>query len=360
MKVIDEILNEWSFRCHDGIVDLNDLKKVKILFEILEEDIDDDILNTLINTDDDNKTKVLKQLQRIGKEEDKDDETLENKITKDIEAKNLVGGLADLIILYAKQSKDLQALSNYLDSPTVDYNDLLSNNNLYSLFEPIKISDTYKNKIINLDGTTGNVGLGKGEIALIIFLKKAKKYKSDKTSSDKTSKGDISIDGHTLEVKKGKSIIASSRYINRVTKTNIFTKEKSKAFISKYNIQLVKGIRWIIQILDANPTKEEVEEVLSEIYPELDIDIDISSPITLNNNIGLALAKDYLSNKSLLFINDKNEYVCVEDYNAFEKAIKNGSISFNMASDIIPRTEYIGITNQNPTEEKSLDEDYYD
>ena len=37
MKVTDEILNEWSFRCHDGIVDLNDPKKTTILEEILKE-----------------------------------------------------------------------------------------------------------------------------------------------------------------------------------------------------------------------------------------------------------------------------------------------------------------------------------
>jgi hypothetical protein len=37
MKVTDEILNEWSFRCHDGIVDLNDPKKLSILKEILDE-----------------------------------------------------------------------------------------------------------------------------------------------------------------------------------------------------------------------------------------------------------------------------------------------------------------------------------
>jgi hypothetical protein len=37
MIVTDEILNEWSFRCHDGIVDLNDVKKLRILKEILDE-----------------------------------------------------------------------------------------------------------------------------------------------------------------------------------------------------------------------------------------------------------------------------------------------------------------------------------
>jgi hypothetical protein len=37
MEVIDKILREWSFRCHDGIVDMNDPKKVAILNIILEE-----------------------------------------------------------------------------------------------------------------------------------------------------------------------------------------------------------------------------------------------------------------------------------------------------------------------------------
>jgi hypothetical protein len=37
MTVIDQILNEWSFRCYDGIVDLNDPIKVSILDEVLEE-----------------------------------------------------------------------------------------------------------------------------------------------------------------------------------------------------------------------------------------------------------------------------------------------------------------------------------
>lgn len=37
MNVIDKILNEWSFRCHDGVVDLNDPKKLRILKEILDE-----------------------------------------------------------------------------------------------------------------------------------------------------------------------------------------------------------------------------------------------------------------------------------------------------------------------------------
>ena len=62
MKVTDEILNEWSFRCHDGIVDLNDPKKLRILKEILDEngisllkeDQDDEIANIFSYIGDEN------------------------------------------------------------------------------------------------------------------------------------------------------------------------------------------------------------------------------------------------------------------------------------------------------------------
>ena len=41
MEVIDKILNEWSFRCHDGIVDMNDPIKLSLLNEILGFDLDE-------------------------------------------------------------------------------------------------------------------------------------------------------------------------------------------------------------------------------------------------------------------------------------------------------------------------------
>jgi len=362
MNVIDNILIEWSYRCSDGIVDMNDPNKVKILFEILKpllkEDIDDDILDVLTNIDDiDTKEKVLKYLQNINKKEDKVEDKIEENIIKKLEAKNLTDSLADLVVLYASKSNDLKALSDYLNKPTVTYNNLLSNNNLSSLFEPIKLSDTFKNKIINLSGAVGNVTLGKGEIALIIFLKDAEKHKSGKES-----KGDIKIESHVLEVKRGPSILASASYIKRATKSNLFNSGKPKEFIEKYNIDIAERKNWIAQITEVNPEKNEIRDILKELYPGLSIninDVDVSKDEELNNAIGLALAKDYLNNKDLLFINEQNEYVCVEDYNIFEKAVQNNSIKFNLASDVIPRTLYKGQSKSPSNNELTEDEENY-
>jgi len=58
MTVTDKILNEWSYRCHDGVVDINDPIKLSILEEIYTE-----IGLLEINVDD---------LENISKEEDKD------------------------------------------------------------------------------------------------------------------------------------------------------------------------------------------------------------------------------------------------------------------------------------------------
>jgi hypothetical protein len=69
MKVTDEILNEWSFRCHDGIVDLNDPKKLRILKEILEENgisLNEAIDSDAITFENFVKSKYLEKEQEIS------------------------------------------------------------------------------------------------------------------------------------------------------------------------------------------------------------------------------------------------------------------------------------------------------
>jgi len=68
MKVTDEILNEWSFRCHDGIVDLNDPKKLRILKEILDENgiiLNEGIDSDAVTFEDFVKSKYLEEKQEI-------------------------------------------------------------------------------------------------------------------------------------------------------------------------------------------------------------------------------------------------------------------------------------------------------
>jgi hypothetical protein len=344
MDPIDKFLKQYSYKFPKGYPDMKNEQDILLMEQILselgikeeEKNYDDEILNLLTSlSDDESKKKVVNFLSKINSKEDKEDEKLEENITKELSKKNLTGNIADQIIFYASKPNQLDELSTYISKPTVNHSDLLNNNNLLKLFSPIPLSDVFKDKIINISGAIDNVTFGKGELALIIFLKDAVKYKSGKNNEDKS--GDIGIDGHVLEVKRGKSVIASANYISRSKKGDLFNGAKSKKFIEKYNIDLSPRISWVELVQKTGADKAEIEDLLAELYPGLKINVDISTPKSLNDSIGLALAEDYLKNKDLLFINDQNNYICIESFNKFKEAIENGILVFQPASDINPR-----------------------
>jgi hypothetical protein len=355
MDILDIFLNKYSYKFPKGYPDMNNEQDILIMEGILSElgideeedkqkeekpDYDGEILNLLTTlSDEETKKKVISYLNKINKKEDKDEDKLEAYISEEFIKKNLSNEMIDLILLYANKTNQLQELADYVKDPIVNHSDLLNNDNLSSLFESIKLSDEFKNKLINLSGAVGNVALGKGEIALIVFIKNTEKHKSSKEL-----KGDIKVENHVLEVKRGPSILASAGYIKRATKSNLFNSGKPEEFIKKYNIDLTKNIPWIAQITSIKADKNEIKDLIENLYSGLDIDfssIDISNAQDLNNAIGLALAKDYLQNKDLLFINDENKYICIENYNVFKKAVQEERIKFNLASDIIPRCKLI-------------------
>ena len=123
MKVIDQILNEWSFRCHDGIVDMNDPKKKAILEEILKE----------FNTD-------LNSINEI--EEETSNEVIKPTTT----------------------NEDVNKLKDIFDSIKDDYSKYLT---VFSLFDPnslgtiseVLLAKLIENKGIETTHTGGSQGL---------------------------------------------------------------------------------------------------------------------------------------------------------------------------------------------------------
>jgi hypothetical protein len=342
MSIFDKFFTKFSYKFDKGYPDMKDPKDIVLLKKLVvetlglmveEKDYNDQILDLLSDlSDDEAKKKVIAYLSKINKKEDKEDNKLEENIIKHLADKNLTGDIIDSILFKITKSNQLQQFSDYLDNPNLTHSDLLNNNNLNSLFGEVSLNPDLKNKIINISGALGNITFGKGEIALIVFLKGAIKFKSSKEQ-----KGDIQIEGHVLELKRGKFIVAPAAYISRATKSDLFKGTKSKEFVEKYNIDLSSRTPWPSLIVQAKPEEKEVKEILKEVYPGLNVDVDLSSPEALNTSIGLALAKDYLTNKDLLLISEQNNYICVENYSAFEQGVKSGLIGFSLASDIIPR-----------------------
>jgi hypothetical protein len=172
MKVTDEILNEWSFRCHDGIVDLNDPKKIRILKEILDE-------------------------FGINLEEEEAVSFEQHLATKNLEAKtkeNLIASLSP-----EQQQTIVQNLSDNIGDIV---NFLNSNEAISSILT------------VQTEGKSGISLVGPGEIAIIVCSKTGQKITS--------GFGDVLIGSTKYEVKAGKVIRAGGTYkpsIVRLTTT---------------------------------------------------------------------------------------------------------------------------------------------
>jgi hypothetical protein len=175
MEVIDQILNEWSFRCHDGVVDMNDPKKKAILEEILKEfDLDE---------------KRGRPKKNIEPEEDTSE----------------IGQIISTLKNAGLRKEALEAVKNKL----LGYNeDQLSN--FKSKFRSYTLNDDIGNLFNDFKDFYDVVfkGLGRGEVMLILGLKDSK--------SGGTSSKDIEINGKIYEVKElsnGEFNLASDGYI---------------------------------------------------------------------------------------------------------------------------------------------------
>jgi len=339
MTVIDKILNEWSFRCHDGIVDLNDSKKVKILFEILEEDIDDDILNALIGSDDDTKTKILKYLKRIG--DTNNNEGLEQQVTKLLQArfgtsrKDIIEQI--IFIADSKQFDLLEELKSYLENPTVGYDDLIENDNLDTLFAPTNFPKEFIDKIIAIKGSA-QPSLGMGEVALCVFLKNT--YKSNK--------GDVVSNGNLIEI-KGSGAKVMNADISVGSKAEIMNNPNFKKLVELYGPSM-KGKTWIENIQSAygGSDKEEfisiINNLLKDLYPSANIKVeekDFTNSSAFNKKIAAGIANEYLKDQDLLFFNPStNDYIYIKGYEDYVNKIYDDTLFAKKASDKIPRISY--------------------
>ena len=342
MTVIDKILNEWAYRCSDGVVSLDDPQKVKILFEIikpmLKEDIDDDILNVLVATDTPTKEKVLRYLQRIG--DPNDNEKLEVEVAKLLKPKLGRNDLIEQVIFIAdsKQFEVLSELRDYLKNPTVTYNDLISNTNLNDLFSPTGFSQEFIDKIINIKGSA-QPSLGKGEVAFTVFLK----------DTYKGQVGDVVSSGKPIEIKSSGAKVMD-KDITIGSKAEIQNNPKFKILTNQYG-EYMNGRSWVEYIqsaYDKVPSKNqylnEVNSLLNDLYPKANVEIkdeDMRSVEAFNKKIAVSIAKDYLKDQNILFLNpETKDYIYIQGYEDYVKKIYDNTLFAKNASDKIPRIYY--------------------
>ena len=167
MTVIDKILNEWAYRCSDGVVDLNDPIKVAILEEILTE----------FGVDEKLSPRSAKYFQQKKDGEQETEPTVA--FDQLLESKNLSKRTKELVTTaLTEKEKDIISKSTSKDINKV-LNLLNSNSEIIRKTFDIKEGD-----------------MGRGEVTLIIASADGQKI------AKKGELGDVAIGGKAFELKE--------------------------------------------------------------------------------------------------------------------------------------------------------------
>ena len=350
MTVIDKILNEWSFRCHDGIVDINDPIKVSILNEILtqynldeqEKSIDDKIKDIISNLRDEEKEQIYKSLiktkNKINKVKDKDDIKIDELRKFLIEEKQIPENLADYIILKAKDKEQINELiDDLLDS--ISLNELRNKED--------KSLETEAGNFIWINNIAGvaskSLAIGKGELLLAIMIKKAKLIGGEGV--------DLNVSGRDIEIKQNDSVISEEGRSSGYQK--IWNSESGKIFKKKWfsntkveeknDLDTWTPSTWtpFFNRFQDIENKLEYTQELNTLLKENKFTGDDLSTQDFNTlekfckKIAYLSVGNYLNNKDLILMNSDLQYVILND----KKQILEDNNIYTNAS-YIPRISY--------------------
>lgn len=345
MKVIDKILNEWSFRCHDGIVDMNDPIKLSILNEVLkehnldeqEEQSIDDKIDTLISSlKDDEKEKIYNSLvkakNKISGIKNKDEENIKQSLLN----KQIPDNVAEYIVLKAEDKNQINELNNLINSISLKELKNKTDKNLREEAGNL-------NWINDITSTQGSLSIGKGELLLAILIINAI------IISERGA--DLEVSDRKVEIKQssdtGGAIISRSGRSNEYLKmwNDPIFKGKNGEDISFKEKWLLKGklSTWtpIYDKFQLIENKLEFVKDINSIIQGYGFDSegfstqDFSSFEKFCKKAAYLLVGDYLDEKDLILMNQNLDYVILNDK---EQILTDPNIKPNSA--FIPRIFY--------------------
>jgi hypothetical protein len=232
MTVIDKILNEWSYRCSDGIVDMNNPTKRAILNAILEEngvDLEEakSDITSEVEPEDKNTWEYVEYILK-NKANVKDD------ILKEIEAIYTTTTQSNLAAKEKFHTNFRKKTINQLDD-------------IFSIFKDY----------INVG--SGKTGIGKGEYTAILGLENSR--------SGGTSEKDIHVGSDVYDVKE----LAAGQF--RTGNTGSIT-----------NTSFQKNLNYLLSLLEPLISKGDNEKMNERKEKEVSVDKNIQFLIAYYNN----------------------------------------------------------------------------
>jgi len=262
----------------------------------------------------------------------KEKKSLNLELKEKLKLKNLSESLSKLIVIIAMHSDQDVKLSKYLDDPKLTLDDLKVNTNLVELIKQTGFNEEFINNIIGIVPSESGNGIGKSEMALILFFKNAAKSKK--------YKGDININGDIIEI-KGSYARFPGKGIGRGG--NI---QKLFSYLDKtYEVPRVSHLsEYIKKIHNLTSDKElflkDINFKLNNIYPNSDINVTPDNLNNLKNILILKYVSSYINTKQsdyyLLISSNTNNYNIYNGNELKAKAVK-GNINFTA---ITPSSSY--------------------
>lgn len=379
MKVIDNILIEWAYRCPDGIVDMNNPEKVKILFEILKpmlkEDIDDDILNIISSKDVSTKEKILTYLQKLDKGEEekevekdqiqqiknevnpKDFKTIYNRVIPYLKNKGLPQKeILALISTFVLKDEEEDLIKYYESNHqfSVDSSESILKIPVEGGLKKDTVEDVYK---MFSGGAGGGKGVGKEEYFLVAFYSNVKKE----------SEGDLTIGEIKYEIKGNESMVSPYPRGSKPDTYPILDKlisnikkefpQQWKAYSKEIeNIKTTKE-KWVSSVTNVgnayfkNYIKkyiEVLENALQEIYKGITLNNVLENNEISDNLLAINIAQHSIdryaidSKEQFIFVSDNGETKVIPTKERLKELINNG-INIVAFSDLVPRLTYNGV-----------------
>jgi hypothetical protein len=346
MNVITKFLEQYSYRFPKGYPDVTNLEDKALLYKILEElnvvseaeenadEITAEEVKNLIDQIKDNPQK-LKYIKKYILKKSSEGDLNSYLSSRNIDSSTFSEyDLPELMTTYLENSDSLEAFQNYTQNP-ISFSSLGQSGNLVDeLSSATNISSNVITRIVNLKGTEGGRGIGKGEVALATFIKDLKMS---------PGKGDLDWNGKYLEVKA-----SGARLGSRGNNPSLLTNSNLAKMYNNEENQVSPKTRLDILIYDLTEQDVNIQDVvkstkelLNQIYPDAkNIDQNITPEnLTSIEKIKKALVKVYINNYASK--EGVDHFIFLNTEKAFGNYI---SFSPNEADDLVDNG-WIGTTS---------------
>lgn len=354
MNVITKFLEHYSFRFPKGYPDMNNLKDKALLYEILAEL---DVTNEAEEKTDEISAEEIKNLIDQIKDDQQSLKYIKKYILNKPSEGNLNSYLAshnidkNTVATFDASSKILSILSDnddidnftkYVENAS-SFSSLGQSGNLIDKLSNSGVSSDSIQSIINLSGTEGGRGIGKGEIALAAFIKDLKMSEG---------KGDLDWNGKYLEVKGSGARLGSRGNSSSILSNSDLGKlAVSEVGNLKENIRIEVLINLLIENDVPIDTVYNVSvNFLKQIFPSATNITEVFNKNELNDisKIKRALTKIYINNYAnkegvghFIFLNTSKNFGSYLSFNPEEAKdlVDSGEIIVNnfYAGDLSPQ-----------------------